>query len=396
MNSHHRTRSSQSNRKNKSLKNKVQEKYAARAKELLRCLRIASRASGSAARAFLGLQSFANPEGYCWPLVSTLRKETKLGRSRLFLALAELESLGIIDRRTLVSRVNGRNAPTLFRVGGKVTYLPKNAERYILANKRKPQSRTSKGCEVHKTRTSQPGGEVLVSRTGVVPVSRTGVVLKTRTQKVSMEVAAPIEAADAIAVGPIRAVDRGFSVLGSDADSHRHPPSPATATPDDDRAPKNKSPSSGKTKAGHGDSPETETQRLQKLKATALANIKAKYKSEFSDEYIRLVFDVAEEGAPNPIQSAKYYETAFRNSIVADRRGHRMTEVQKEVHVGEGPPVQSIGPRCAHCDENRFFHGQMLSNKKRFNRNWIEHEYSPVDEASGNVGESDIARPILR
>jgi hypothetical protein len=59
----------------------------------------------------------------------------------LFKALSELEALGVIDRRILISHVNGRNAPTLYRIGGRVKILPEKARRYYtLAHKRKPPS----------------------------------------------------------------------------------------------------------------------------------------------------------------------------------------------------------------------------------------------------------------
>jgi hypothetical protein len=358
------------------------DKFVARAKVIQRCQRIASRASGSAARALHALLSFANTEGYCWPLASALTDVTELARSRLFLALGELESLGIIDRRMLVSRVNGRNAPTLYRVGGKVTRLPKNAERYILANKRKPKSRGSKRCEVHKTRTSQPRGEVLETRTGVVLETRTGVVLETRIQKLSMEVAAPIEAADAVAIGSIRGVNREFSALESDAGGQRHPPSePASKSDDNRHRERRNSSTSQKQTTPRRDSIAFRNAETTKRKAKALANTKAKYKNEFSDDYILSAFEAIDGRARKPIGTAEYYETAFRNGFTG--RDDRVTEAQKELRVGEGPQIvyvanASAQPTCTRCGRSEKFHNKTLHIKKHIDPHWIDHPFSLI------------------
>ena len=155
-----------------------------RAKILRRCQKTVARASGSANKVFNALSSYIDFDGYCWPLVSRLQNDTNLSRNGLFLALSELESIGVIDRRVLISRVNGRNAPTLYRIGGKVQKLPDNARRYILAHKRKTKARTrgrtNEVGDVPKTGTSQTGGDVPKSGTRVVP--------KTGTQKLIIEV----------------------------------------------------------------------------------------------------------------------------------------------------------------------------------------------------------------
>jgi hypothetical protein len=166
---------------------KSRDKFVARAKIVSQCQRVAAGASGAAGSVLHALMSYQNADGYCWPLASSLKNDTKLSRNSVFLALNELESLGIIDRRMLTSRVNGRNAPTLYRIGGKVTHLPGNAERYILANERKQKSsRRRKGATYRKV-VHRKSGDVPETGTGVVPKSGTGVVPETGTQKLSME-----------------------------------------------------------------------------------------------------------------------------------------------------------------------------------------------------------------
>jgi hypothetical protein len=198
-----------------------------------------------------------------------------------------------------------------------------------------------------------------------------------------MEVAAPIEAADAVAAGSLGDRDAEKHPLESRAGHHRHPPSPATAKSDDGKRKSVRS-SNGQTQIDHNDPPETENQRLEKLKAKALANIKTKYGNQFRDDVILLAFDVIEERAQQPIRSPKYYEKAFQNDFsVADRRSDRMTEVRKEVHVGEGPeiipdPNYIPQPTCAHCGRTEKFHNKTLHIKTHIDPRWIEHPFSLV------------------
>jgi hypothetical protein len=182
------------------LRTKSKSEYIAWAKRIRQCQHIGASASGAAGSVLLALLSYADADGYCWPLAARLQNDTHLSRNSVFVALGELESLGIIDRRMLTSRSNGRNAPTLYRIGGKVTHLPKNAQRYNLTAKRKSKRRKiagSKGAtyqkavrrkmgDVPESGTSQKR-DVPVSGTGVVPESGTGVVPETGTQKVSIE-----------------------------------------------------------------------------------------------------------------------------------------------------------------------------------------------------------------
>src|ERR1700719_1871393 len=98
------------------------------AKTLRRCELIVMKASGPACKVFLALKFHANCDGYCWPLVSTLRTLTGIRkRDTIFAALRELESLGLVYRRQLISR-RGRNSPTLYRIGRKVETVPENAD----------------------------------------------------------------------------------------------------------------------------------------------------------------------------------------------------------------------------------------------------------------------------
>jgi hypothetical protein len=336
---------------------------------------------------FLALEIHADIDGYCWPLVKKLQEVSGINRrNTIFAALRKLESVGAIRTGRLQSVFNGRRSPLLYRIGGEVELLPTNAKRlYFLLGKRhstKPSiQQGSQHSEVSESDTSQNGAtyrKVIPREVAESDTSRG--IGKRYPERIQKELP-QVEAADAVAVGAIRAVDRGFSVLESDADGHRHPPSPATANSDDDCAPKNKSPSNAKTKAAHDDPSATENQRLHRLKAKALANIKAEYKNEFSDEVILLAFEVIDDRAQQPIRSTKYYETAFRNDFsVTDRRSDRVTEIRKEVHVGEGPEIipdpNYVAPAtCAHCGRTEKFHNKTLHIKTHIDPHWIEHPF---------------------
>src|ERR1700732_4800802 len=146
--------------------------FRKRAEILRRCQELVCGASGSASKVFGALRLYENFDGYCWPLVSTLQTKTKINRRKtIFSALHELESLGVLDRRTLVSRIKGRNCPTLYRIGGKVEKLPEKARGlYALVAKRVSKSskreRKNQGGDVAKNATSHRG-EVAENATGV-------------------------------------------------------------------------------------------------------------------------------------------------------------------------------------------------------------------------------------
>jgi hypothetical protein len=110
-------------------------------KTLRRISPIVAKASGTACRVFTALQSYADADGYCWPLIVTLQNFTGIKRrDTIFGALRELETLDIVFRRQLISR-RGRNSPTLYRIGRKVEKLPDNAAaRYVLGPRRLKKS----------------------------------------------------------------------------------------------------------------------------------------------------------------------------------------------------------------------------------------------------------------
>jgi hypothetical protein len=112
------------------------------AKALRRYELIVMKASGPACKVFLALKFHANCDGYCWPLVSTLRRFTGIRkRDTIFAAFRELESLGIVYRRQLISR-RGRNSPTLYRIGREVEAVPENADDlYVLGPARPVQQK---------------------------------------------------------------------------------------------------------------------------------------------------------------------------------------------------------------------------------------------------------------
>jgi hypothetical protein len=106
--------------------------------------------TGIGFKVFAALELHSDQDGYCWPLVETIQKLIGIDRRRsIFEGLAELEAEGLIDRAKLISRSRGKNAPTLYRIGGKVETLPpKAAIRYVLA----PEPRTSISVRVQGER----------------------------------------------------------------------------------------------------------------------------------------------------------------------------------------------------------------------------------------------------
>jgi hypothetical protein len=89
---------------------------------------IAMRTSGKACSVFVALESQADTNGYCWPLIVTLQKLTGIKTRRtVSRALREFERLGILDRARLVSKQQGNIAPRLCRIGGRIESLPREA-----------------------------------------------------------------------------------------------------------------------------------------------------------------------------------------------------------------------------------------------------------------------------
>jgi hypothetical protein len=95
---------------------------------------IAMRTSGKACAVFVALESQADTNGYCWPLIATLQKLTGIKkRKTISRALREFERLGIVDRAKLVLKKRGNIAPRLCRIGGRIESLPREAAaRFIL------------------------------------------------------------------------------------------------------------------------------------------------------------------------------------------------------------------------------------------------------------------------
>jgi hypothetical protein len=95
---------------------------------------IAMRTSGKACAVFVALESQADTNGYCWPLIATLQQLTGIKmRKTISRALREFERLGIVDRAKLVLKKRGNIAPRLCRIGGRIESLPREAAaRFIL------------------------------------------------------------------------------------------------------------------------------------------------------------------------------------------------------------------------------------------------------------------------
>lgn len=97
--------------------------------------RVLAEGSANALRVYVALESFAGYEdGYAFPTVETLRRRTPIkSQHTVFAALKQLESLGIIYRRKLISKKRGWEAPNLYRIGCPIDTLPARAsEIYIL------------------------------------------------------------------------------------------------------------------------------------------------------------------------------------------------------------------------------------------------------------------------
>jgi Helix-turn-helix domain len=345
-----------------------------RAQVVRECHRRCAGASGAAGSVLHALMFHQNAEGYCWPLASRLQNHTKLSRNAVFVALNELESLGIIDRRMLTSRVNGRNAPTLYRIGGKVTHLPKNAERYILGNKRKPKSSRGRKGATYRKPVHRKLGDVPKTGTGVVPESGTGVVPETGIQKYYREVAAPIEAADAVAVGSFGGRDRGKQVLESVNSDHRHPPSEPTAKSDDDDSRARHNSPAAKATTKSAEPMELRKIKIESFKATALARIEAKYPNQFSRDYLYLAFAAFESRTDARINGAGFFVKCFENE------SNRRAEIATETNVGAGPEIipdpNYIPPlTCAHCGRTEKFHNKTMHIKKHIDPRWKEHQF---------------------
>jgi hypothetical protein len=92
------------------------------------------RTSGKACSVFVALESQADTNGYCWPLIATLQKLTGIKtRKTVSRALKEFERLGILDRAKLVLKERGNLAPRLHRIGARIESLPREAAaRFIL------------------------------------------------------------------------------------------------------------------------------------------------------------------------------------------------------------------------------------------------------------------------
>jgi hypothetical protein len=57
-----------------------------------------------------------------------------------------------------------------------------------------------------------------------------------------------------------------------------------------------------------------------------------------------------------------------------------VTEIRKEVHVGEGPEIipdpNYVAPAtCAHCGRTEKFHNKTLHIKTHIDPHWIEHPF---------------------
>jgi hypothetical protein len=118
--------------------------------------------TGIGFKVFAALELHSDHDGYCWPLVETIQKLIGIDRRRsIFQGLAELDEHGLIDRRKLISRGRGRNAPTLYRIGGKIENLPPNAAKHYVLGPDEPKKsmseRVKRGRGVEKRHV---GGEV--------------------------------------------------------------------------------------------------------------------------------------------------------------------------------------------------------------------------------------------
>jgi hypothetical protein len=303
--------------------NKTRSGSAKRVEILRRCQELVCGASGSAAKVFGALRLYENFDGYCWPLVSTLQTKTRINRRKtIFSALHELESLGVLDRGTLVSRIKGRNCPTLYRIGGKVEKLPEKArDLYALVQKRASKSsireQKIKGGDVAKNATSQRG-EVAENATGVGAENATGVGAKSATQKLYRE--EPPQGTTAADVAVDREVAVADDVGGSEsiAKNHHRPPyetTPTKSNDDDLFSPeKNNSRNGNSTKATPNTPTESYKNRIAEFKLEARSKVEAIF-PQFERDYLDLELDLSEARSKGkPISTANYFFIALKNA----------------------------------------------------------------------------------
>jgi hypothetical protein len=354
-------------------------KNSARANKIRECLAIVARASGSAAKVFTAIHRHIDFDGYCWLLSSTIQDETEINRpNTIFEALNELQAAGVLDRRMLISLINGRNAPNLFRIGGPIVSLPENARRnYVMADKPKPKPsrRKSKATkrDISKSVISR-GGDITKNDRGVISKNDRGVISKNDIQKYYREVAAPIEAADAVAVGSFGGRDRGKQVLESVNSDHRHPPSEPTAKSDDDDSRARHNSPAAKATTKSAEPMELRKIKIESFKATALARIEAKYPNQFSRDYLYLAFAAFESRTDARINGAGFFVKCFENE------SNRRAEIATETNVGAGPEIipdpNYIPPlTCAHCGRTEKFHNKTMHIKKHIDPRWKEHQF---------------------
>ena len=131
-----------SNSKPQKKKQKSLDSVSDWANTLRQCEAIAMKVSGKACSVFLALESQADADGYCWPLISTLQKFTEIKTRRaISRALREFEKRGIVDRVRLISKKDGYRSPNLYRIGGQIENLPSEAAtRFILPAREKQEA----------------------------------------------------------------------------------------------------------------------------------------------------------------------------------------------------------------------------------------------------------------
>lgn len=139
------------------------------AETLRHCHSAVAKASGAACKVFLALQMFADSEGYCWPLVATLQNRTNIRRDvTIYKALRELESIGVLRRRNLISQKTGQLGPNLYRIGGqKIEGLPKKARALYLLG----PERSSKTLENLSQKSSSKIDDITGKRSHGLPTS---------------------------------------------------------------------------------------------------------------------------------------------------------------------------------------------------------------------------------
>jgi helix-turn-helix protein len=319
----------------------------------------------------LAMTDHASPDGSgCYPSIDTLAKKTSLSPRSVQGAIRSMEKAGFLLR--IGKAKGGRRVTTEYSIDLDSHHPigPKTDRKLKIKGAARAPFPNEKGAKSDLKRVQ------LVREKGATGAQNpTCILIEPKTEPST-------EPADAVAGASVCDSDRGKRELETRSPHHRRPPSEATAKPDDDDSGARVKPSPAqRPNAAPPDDPiELERQRIEKLKATALVRIEAKYPNQFSEKYLHVTFAAFQERAKKRINDASFFVTCFENEP------DRPDEIAIETNAGAGPelPKPSF---CKRCDRTRAYHDRPIKNILRENPNWVAHDF--VDR------EIDVASPWM-